>query len=192
ELGPGRGLFARDVLDWAEKKFPEFFPALRYVGVEQSTSLRAKVETVLRRHVDAGRAHVIDVVDIKSPAIVFANEFFDALPVEVLSSQGTLQIDVHDGGLAERWASPSQQELEFLDRYSVHPERGERVEVSLPAQEYMEEIAGRLQRGFFVAIDYGYTREEQLAGRHRGTLKAIRKHSVSGNAYEAPGEQDIT
>jgi SAM-dependent MidA family methyltransferase len=43
-----------------------------------------------------------------------------------------------------------------------------------------------------IAIDYGYTREEQLAGRHRGTLKAIRKHSVSANPYEAPGEQDIT
>jgi SAM-dependent MidA family methyltransferase len=28
ELGPGRGLFAQDVLDWSEKKFPEFFRAL--------------------------------------------------------------------------------------------------------------------------------------------------------------------
>ncbi len=25
ELGPGRGLFARDVLDWSAKQFPEFF-----------------------------------------------------------------------------------------------------------------------------------------------------------------------
>jgi SAM-dependent MidA family methyltransferase len=50
----------------------------------------------------------------------------------------------------------------------------------------------KLQRGFIVVIDYGYTREEQLAGRHRGTLKAIRQHSVSANPYEAPGEQDIT
>jgi SAM-dependent MidA family methyltransferase len=47
-------------------------------------------------------------------------------------------------------------------------------------------------RGFMVVIDYGYTREEQLAGRHRGTVKAIRQHSVSANPYEAPGEQDIT
>src|SRR5579864_5375285 len=31
ELGPGRGLFAQDVLDWAEKRFPDFFGALRYV-----------------------------------------------------------------------------------------------------------------------------------------------------------------
>ena len=52
--------------------------------------------------------------------------------------------------------------------------------------------AASLERGFVVAIDYGYAREEQLAGRHRGTLKAIRQHSVSANPYEAPGEQDIT
>ncbi len=49
-----------------------------------------------------------------------------------------------------------------------------------------------IQRGFLIAIDYGYTREEQLAGRHRGTLKALRQHSISANPYEAPGEQDIT
>jgi SAM-dependent MidA family methyltransferase len=48
------------------------------------------------------------------------------------------------------------------------------------------------KRGFLIAIDYGYTREEQLAGRHRGTLKALRQHSISANPYEAPGEQDIT
>ena len=28
ELGPGRGLFARDVLDWSNKKFPDFFGGL--------------------------------------------------------------------------------------------------------------------------------------------------------------------
>ncbi len=56
----------------------------------------------------------------------------------------------------------------------------------------MEQIAAGIQRGFLLAIDYGYTREEQLAGRHRGTLKALRRHSISGSPYEAPGEQDIT
>jgi SAM-dependent MidA family methyltransferase len=56
----------------------------------------------------------------------------------------------------------------------------------------MEQIAAGIQRGFVLAIDYGYTREEQLAGRHRGTLKALRQHSISANPYEAPGEQDIT
>src|SRR5258708_283212 len=56
----------------------------------------------------------------------------------------------------------------------------------------MDRIAASLDRGFIIAVDYGYTREEQLAGRHRGTVKALRQHSVSASPYEAPGEQDIT
>jgi len=74
----------------------------------------------------------------------------------------------------------------------MHPEAGERIEVPLLAQEYMRGIAQGMQQGFVVAVDYGYTRGEQLAGRHRGTLSTYRKHSVGENPYEAPGEQDIT
>src|SRR6266581_5720496 len=36
ELGPGRGLFAGDVLEWSAKKFPEFFRALHYHLIERS------------------------------------------------------------------------------------------------------------------------------------------------------------
>ena len=43
ELGPGRGLFAQDVLDWSERKFPDFFRALRYVLAESSPSLRRQI-----------------------------------------------------------------------------------------------------------------------------------------------------
>jgi SAM-dependent MidA family methyltransferase len=64
--------------------------------------------------------------------------------------------------------------------------------VPLIAQRYMSEIAATRKRGFIIAIDYGYTRQEQLAGRHRGTIAAYRQHSMSTNPYEAPGEQDIT
>ena len=126
------------------------------------------------------------------PIIIFANEFFDALPVEVLSRQGQLLISEKDGQFVETWHSPSPEAMEFLDRYSVHPEAGERVEASLIARRYMSQIAAAIERGVIIAIDYGYTRQEQLAGRHRGTIAAYRQHSVSPNPYEAPGEQDIT
>lgn len=190
ELGPGRGLFAQDVLDWSEKKFPDFFRALQYVLDERSPALRGRIEVTLSRHLDSGKA-LLSGKDFGEPEIVFANEFVDALPVEILSWQGSLRIDTRDGHFVETWAPPSPEELEFLDRYSIHPEPGERVEVPLQAQLHMS-TATDLERGFVVVIDYGYTREEQLAGRHRGTLKAIRQHSVSTNAYEAPGDQDIT
>ncbi len=193
ELGPGRGLFAQDVLDWSEKKFPSFFHALRYELVEQSMALQERITQILSKRFESGKAAFTEVKGNPKnlSTIVFANEFFDAIPVGIVSHRGSLRIDSHDGHFVETWASPSAEELEFLDRYSIHPEEEERVEVTLQAQRTMLS-ACEIERGFVVAIDYGYTREEQLAGRHRGTVKAIRQHSVSANPYEAPGEQDIT
>jgi SAM-dependent MidA family methyltransferase len=196
ELGPGRGLFAQDVLDWSNKKFPDFFRALRYVLIEGSPALRERIENTLGHHFESGKAGLTPLY-LQNKAstannIVFANEFFDALPVEILSVKGSLRIDARDGHFIETWAKPSPEEQEFLDRYSIHPEPHERIEAPLAAQHSMDQIAASIRRGFLIAIDYGYTREEQLAGRHRGTLKAIRQHSISANPYEAPGEQDIT
>ncbi|MGA6980807.1 MAG: SAM-dependent methyltransferase [Candidatus Sulfotelmatobacter sp.] len=196
ELGPGRGLFAQDVLGWAKRKFPDFFQSLRYVLVESSQSLRKKIEGSLAAYLESGKARFeeLDGLDETSncSAILFANEFFDALPVEVLSARGSLRIGARDGQFLEIWTRPSSEEMEFIDRYSVLPEAGERIELPLAARRTMDNIASRIRHGFIVAIDYGYTRDEQLAGRHRGTLKALRRHSISGNPYEAPGEQDIT
>ena len=194
ELGPGRGLFAQDVLDWAEKKFPEFFAAVRYMLVEASPALRARLGETLQRRIATGKAEIRNELpaQLSAPVIIFANEFFDALPVEVISHRGELRVGCEQGRFVELFVQPPAEALEYLDRYSVHPETGERVEAALAAQQYMRIIAQRLQRGFVIVIDYGYTREEQLAGRHRGTVTAFRRHTISPGPYEAPGEQDIT
>jgi SAM-dependent MidA family methyltransferase len=194
ELGPGRGLFAQDVLDWSEKKFPEFFAATRYLLVEVSSALRTRLGETLRRRTATGKAEIHNQLpaQLSTPAIIFANEFFDALPVEVISQRGELHIACEQGRFLEGFVQPSAGALEYLDRYSVHPETGERVEAALAAKEHMRSIAQRLQRGFVIVIDYGYTRDEQLAGRHRGTVTAFRRHAISTSPYEAPGEQDIT
>ena len=55
ELGPGRGLFAQDVLDWSEKKFPDFFRALHYTLAESSASLRGQLASRFRRPIEAGK-----------------------------------------------------------------------------------------------------------------------------------------
>ncbi|MGA3317646.1 MAG: SAM-dependent methyltransferase [Candidatus Korobacteraceae bacterium] len=199
ELGPGRGLFARDVLDWSAKHFPEFSGALRYALVEQSAHLRARLQERLAEHVAVERARVFDSLEAAASTageniIVFGNEFFDALPVEVVDYRGGLRIGLENGKFVETFVPPAKAEVEFLDRYGVHPEEGERVEATLVSLEWMERIAEafRRKRGFLVAIDYGYTREEQLAGRHRDTIMSYRQHTASTSPYEAPGEQDIT
>jgi SAM-dependent MidA family methyltransferase len=213
ELGPGRGLFASDVLDWSQKKFPEFFAAMNYTLQESSPALRAKLGETLHEHISSGRATLARVAqtllsatdpeerpsaaihracESETPVIVFANEFFDALPVEILSPRGKLHLAFEASQLTEIWLPPTAEELEFLDRYSVQAEAHERIEVPLAAQRWMAEIATAVRQGFLLVIDYGYTRSEQLAGRHRGTLMAYRQHSASPNPYQAPGEQDLT
>ena len=190
EQGAGRGHVAADVLDWSEKKFPDFFRAVHFYTSENSPALSEHVERILKRHLESGKASSLSVEDsLFKMNIIFANELFDALPVRIVSKHGSLHIDARNGKFVEVWLPASDEELEFLDRYSVHPEQGERIEVPLTL---LLALPFTLSDGFVVIIDYGYTREEQLAGRHRGTLKAIRKHSVSRSPYEAPGEQDIT
>jgi SAM-dependent MidA family methyltransferase len=241
ELGPGRGLFAQDVLDWSEKKLPGFFNAQHYTLVETSPSLRSRLDATFRERIaaakvsvlrqstdshvgnaskhtlsaptaeDGGRSierrqereghgfsraekrpHSVRALAPEVPVLIFANEFFDALPVEILSEKGSLRVSTRDGRFFEDWATPSAEELEFLDRYCVHPSENARTEVALLAQRQMEQLAASIERGFVIAIDYGYTREQQLAGRHLDTVMAYRQHVASPNPYEAPGEQDIT
>src|ERR1017187_4991664 len=61
ELGPGRGLFARDVLDWSQKKFPDFFAAVTYTLQESSPALQAKLRETLGEHIGNGRATIARV-----------------------------------------------------------------------------------------------------------------------------------
>ncbi len=130
ELGPGRGLFAQDVLDWSEKKFPEFFHAMRYELDEQSPALRERIGHTLLKRLESGKAAFAEAKSENhlpaqdSPTIIFANEFFDALPVEIVSMRGSLRIDANAGKFVETWVPSSPEELEFIDRYSVHPRRG--------------------------------------------------------------------
>ncbi|MGA2371733.1 MAG: class I SAM-dependent methyltransferase [Candidatus Korobacteraceae bacterium] len=199
ELGPGRGLFARDVLDWSAKQFPEFSRALHYALVEQSAHLRTKLRERLQEHIAAGDCEIFDSLEASASRacdniVVFANEFFDALPVDVIDSRGAVRVGHKNGRFTETFVALSAAEDEFLDRYGVRPEEGERVEISLASLGWMERIARVFdqRRGFLILIDYGYTREEQFAGRHRDTIMSYRQHTASASPYEAPGEQDIT
>ena len=199
ELGPGRGLFARDVLDWSAKQFPNFSRSLHYALVDQSPHLREKLRERLQQHLETVTCGVFDsleaaMVTAGENIIIFGNEFFDALPVEVIDHRGSVRVGYENGRFVEAFVAASAAEDEFLDRYGVHPEGGERIEAPLLSLNWMERIASafRGRRGFLILIDYGYTREEQLAGRHRDTIMCYRQHTASSSPYEAPGEQDIT
>lgn len=128
--------------------------------------------------------------------VVFSNEFFDALPVEVASFRGgafqeqvvALKGDQFVWREGER-ARPEVEE--FLRRFFPPPEEGRWYEANLEARKWMDRIGAMLTNGYVVTIDYGYTRAEAVRFP-AGTLMGYRRHTARENVLEDPGERDIT
>ncbi|HEY9669748.1 MAG TPA: SAM-dependent methyltransferase, partial [Coleofasciculaceae cyanobacterium] len=70
---------------------------------------------------------------------------------------------------------------------------GYRTEVNLAALEWLRAIANRLQRGFLLTIDYGYSADRYYQpSRHQGTLQCYYRHQYHDEPYINIGQQDIT
>ncbi|MBZ5577818.1 MAG: SAM-dependent methyltransferase [Acidobacteriia bacterium] len=128
--------------------------------------------------------------------VVFANEFFDALPVDVaVFSQGAFreQRVTLEG---DRWiwtpgGAASAQVDDYLRRYFPPPEEGRWYEANLDALRWMERVGHALREGWMLTIDYGLTRPEAVRFP-RGTLMSYQRHTAREDVLERPGERDLT
>ena len=78
------------------------------------------------------------------------------------------------------------------DLLTVLPD-GYTIETNMRAKNWWWDKARILRRGKLVAIDYGFTADEQISpARVNGTLRAYFKHQVSNDLLARPGEQDLT
>jgi SAM-dependent MidA family methyltransferase len=128
--------------------------------------------------------------------VVFSNEFFDALPVHVaVMREGTArELRVGFANEAFTWveAGPPPEEVEcYRTRYLGALADGQVFEAGLEALNWVERIAARIQAGYVLSIDYGYTAAE-IVRFPRGSLLSYRRHQPLENVLKDPGEQDIT
>jgi SAM-dependent MidA family methyltransferase len=128
--------------------------------------------------------------------VVFCNEFFDALPVDVAVYRGGAFREQRVGFEAGRfqWQSGGAASAEvddYLRRYFPPPEEGRWYEANLDALRWMERIGRALEAGYVLTIDYGYTRAEAVRFQ-AGTLMGYRRHTAREDVLEDPGERDIT
>ncbi len=67
------------------------------------------------------------------------------------------------------------------------------TEVNLATFDWLETVASRLQRGYLLTVDYGYTADRYYSPtRKGGTLQCYYHHSHHNDPYLYVGEQDIT
>jgi SAM-dependent MidA family methyltransferase len=128
--------------------------------------------------------------------VVFANEFFDALPVHAAVYEGgefrERLVAISAGRFAWETGGPCTPEVErYLRSYYPAPEDGRAYEANLDSIAWLERIAGALEAGYALTIDYGYTRAEWIRFP-AGTLISYRRHTAGEDVLEEPGERDIT
>jgi NADH dehydrogenase [ubiquinone] 1 alpha subcomplex assembly factor 7 len=181
ELGPGRGTLMADALRAAAEVAAPFRHAARIHLVETSPTLRAAQRTRLGGAVTAWHDDSAALPD--GPAILIANEFFDALPIRQFVRRGT--------AWTERWVHGGT----FVERPAHHPPplpldapEGAIAEVCEPARALAAALGARLaaQGGAVLAIDYG-----PATGGVGDSLQAVCGHAPA-DPLAAPGEADIT
>jgi len=132
----------------------------------------------------------------KFRGVVFSNEFFDALPVDVaVFERGEWherRVGWREGRFMWETSGPVSAILgDYLERFGPPPEDGTIAEVNLDALEWLDRVARRMVSGHMLTIDYGYRRRE-LIRFPSGTLMSYRRHMAAEDVLLDPGERDIT
>ena len=186
ELGPGRGTLMADALR-AARIVPGFHDALHVDMVETSPRLEAAQRVALAGVTPQVVWYRMIEELPQGPAILLANEFFDALPVRhyVRGPRGwherVVGLDADD-----QLAFGAARELVEIEVISGEP--GQVLEVGHAGLRVMEVLAARLaaQGGALLVCDYGHA----TSGVGE-TLQALRGHAYADPLAD-PGEADLT
>ena len=195
EVGAGSGALAAALL--GELEGLGALPA-RYLILELSPDLRSRSRDTLA----AAVPHLLERVawlNQLPPAFrgcIVGNEVLDAMPFHVIETRGA---EVLEAGVALtgrgrfQWSHrPATGELLAVARELDLPDRYT-TEIGLTARGFVRSVAGVLECGAALFVDYGFPRREYYhPQRSRGTLMCHYRHRAHDDPFLLPGLQDIT
>jgi NADH dehydrogenase [ubiquinone] 1 alpha subcomplex assembly factor 7 len=189
ELGPGRGTLSADALR-AMSGVPGLKQRIEVHLVETSPVLRQCQTAALQSWAPTWH----DSIDTLpgGPAIIIANEFFDALPIRQLVRAGAewreRTVELSDSGELVFGQTPALGIAPVLPAGLSNVKDGDIVEVSLAAMGVVRTLTDRLrdQGGAALIIDYGHG-----ASAPGDTLQAVKGHAFH-DVLQDPGSADLT
>jgi SAM-dependent MidA family methyltransferase len=205
ELGAGSGRMAADVL--TELAELEILPE-RYLILEVSADLaerqRARLAQLPREL--AARVQWLERWPERNMrGVVLANEVLDAMPVErfVLRARPggldvrALGVGLPADGFEWREISPGAELMhavaDIVEALPAPLPDGYESEVCLAFQPWMAGLAGQLEQGVALLIDYGLPRAHLYhPDRSSGTLRCHFRHRAHSDPFINVGLQDIT
>jgi SAM-dependent MidA family methyltransferase len=199
EQGAEDGLLASDILLAIAEESIEAAACIHYAIVEPIPGKRLQQRARLESAFPAKLSWLNELTELEPITGAFiSNELLDAMPVHIVVYQDNawseLLVDSSEDDFFFVPAKIDSPELVLaLDELPVPPIGSYRTEVNLEARRWIRAVGSRLERGFVLAIDYGFPRHEYYkAERTEGTLSCYSRHRRSYNPLERPGEIDIT
>ena len=166
EQGAHDGQFARDVLQSAQLRAPEFFEALDYRIIEPFPILRERQSQMLEPF-----RNKIEWRDSLEPftGVHFSNELLDAMPVRLIGHGMEKLVDLQD------------------DRFAFIEGSLSNTAFNQAALDWIDNLAANLKRGYVIAIDYGHSGDE-----FQRDIQVRAQHRHLDSPFEQIGHADIT
>ena len=196
EYGAGSGTLAATIVDGLRADGSDLLQALAYEAMELNAFRRAEIAARVDVPLRPGGAG--DLAPFTG--VVLANEFLDALPVHRVAQRdgrlAELFVDWDEGlgGLVERPGEPSSPALAArIAADGIELVDGQVGEICLGVEPWLEEVAGVLDRGLVLVIDYGHHAASLYdPARAGGSLRAYAGQRAHADPFIAIGRQDLT
>jgi SAM-dependent MidA family methyltransferase len=197
ECGAGDGRFAAGLLRTLADRFPAVFTATQYIVHDVSEDARRRGQEQLIAFGD--RVQFCSQLPSVQYGIYFSNELLDAFPVHRVVKNGALSelyVGVSSNGDFE-WATgpfSTQRLVEFCITHSLELAPRQIIEINLEIEDWFAEVAGKLENGFVITVDYGAEADELYdpVQRPHGSLRGFSRHGFVDDVLARPGEVDIT
>jgi SAM-dependent MidA family methyltransferase len=199
EPGSGNGQLSRDILLAAPSLPAGFSYSLRYLCLDRSHQGMLSYPARTSPIVAAG----MPLRNLQG--CVISNELLDSFPVhQVRVEDGCLREvyvalesdrDSGEARLVERLGHPSAPSLAArLEEVGIRLTEGQTAEINLGLDSWADSIAGALESGFVLTIDYGRRAEELYSAELRpgGALVTYCRHTQTDAPLRHVGSQDIT
>lgn len=202
EMGAGRGLLASQILAYSRQEYPDFFKSIDYLIIEAASAMIIEQQDRLKSF-SVRWCEWSEIDDNSIVGCFLSNELMDALPVhQVVTVDGKLQeiyVSIDHHNFTETIGELSTDRLSkywnlnninlLTDRYP----NNYRTEVNLAGLDWLENVDRKLQRGYILSIDYGYSADRYYNPiRSEGTLQCYYQHSYHNDPYINIGNQDLT
>ncbi len=205
EMGPGKGLLARDFLAACDTDNLSLAARLRYILIERSPAMVAAQRQHLAPWLGTPRVSWLNgLADLRDGAVtgaLLSNELVDAFPVHritmVNGKPKELYVAHENGRFVEQTGPLSAPALShYLARLAamdIALPDGYTTEINLDAIAWMKEVARVMGRGVVLTIDYGHTAQDLYGpDRKRGTLLCYSRHQAFEDPCARVGMQDMT